>query len=89
MPGASQSNPLSQTINPARSKPRSRAEIDAEISRVDEAIDELTLDRKRIAVANLIIAGDGPLSFRSLGAVSVPVALRALRHYRQRLSRKA
>lgn len=62
-----------QEINPARSKPRSREEISAEIARVDEAIDQLSID--------------APRTWRVLGEVSVPVALRSLKHYRQRLAR--
>ena len=66
--------------NPAPIKKRSREEIRAELARVDAAIDELS--------------GPSPAHFLdgagarwvSLGSVSLPIALRSLRHYRQRLS---
>ena len=59
----------------APAKKRSAKEIRAEIGRVDAAIADLSIDASR--------------GWRVLGSVSVPVALRSLRHYRQRLARIA
>lgn len=65
-----------RNFNPVHSARRSRAEIAAEIRAVDAAITELTSRQNDVSTA-----------WRALGEVSVPVALRSLRRYRQRLAR--
>ncbi len=79
MPGTPQLNPSSQECNPKRNKPRMREEIAAEIRRVDEAIADLS----KLPQAEIV------QGWRSIDEISVPVALRSLRHYRQRLARLA
>ena len=65
---------LRSNFNPAPVKKRSSAEILAEIARVDTAIDQVA--------AGLPVDGS---NWHALGQISVPLALRSLRHYRQRL----
>ncbi len=76
MPGRPQSNSISAKYNPKRS----RADIAAEIERVEAALDSL-----------VFVGEPAPddLPWLRLGEVSVPVAVRSLRHYRNRLARMA
>ena len=75
MAGSKQLSVLKSDFNPAPVKKRSAEDIRAEIARVDAAIADL--------------AFDAPRGWRVLGSVSVPIALRSLRKYRQRLARLA
>lgn len=81
MPGGKDLSALKPNFNPGGGqKARSRVEVAAELARVDAAIEA-------------IAGGGSPDRFLygtdwcRLGHVSVPIAFRSLRHYRQRLVR--
>ena len=69
--------PFYQNFNPTK---RSRQEIASEIRRVDAAIKALA---GCSAPLELLLAGD----WQVVGNLSLPIALRSLRKYRQRLAR--
>lgn len=57
-----------------------------EIARVDAAIEGL-VSRLAIPPDEMTVIGELPASFRMAGTVALPIAIRSLRKYRQRLCR--
>lgn len=66
---------------------RNKINTREEIARVDEAVDRLITKLAIPSVDEMTIIGELPPSFRCVGTVALPIAIRSLRKYRQRLSR--